>query len=642
MDNPFERRATEQVRNEEAFLALISPEPVLTYLGKYGAAGKLYDRLTILLGTPGSGKTTMAKLFEFPMVNALLRNSASQAHRALLTTLIECGCITGSSPNILAYRLPLESDYREIWEFPYSDELRDGLLRALIQARSVLGWFRYLQRAGVTPNDVKVITTGISHAGAEAIGGDSGESILERARAVEQDIYRVVGALLPPTPGALGEAAISAYRPFDVIDRFVVSLGGLKERELRPLVMFDDAHTLHPTQFRNLTRWLIRRELRVSRWVLTRFDVLDPNEALSAILKEGSEDTELPGVTTAREITRVTLQSLADRRGQRTQFRKMAKDMSGRYLSQMPEFSSRKLTSLEGLMIAQREHLTRAKTSEIRNRVDLVQTRLHVANERRHRLEEQVDEYKPAGEALGEDERLAILSILMHRYANRIPQQQQRLFEEGANFDPDPTRPLTVKSSVYEAACLQLFHSYDRPYYFGIEDLCDASSENAEQFLRLAAILVEAVATRLIRGRPATLQPRDQHQLLRERAGEFMRDWNFPYYNYVRTLVALVAERCLSVSLEPNAWIGAGANAYGVLQDEFEHIGDSPELCRTLKYAVAYNAITLVPRYECKNKLWCLIELGGIPKLHHGLTLMRGGFIEGTLGELKGFNRSAV
>ena len=45
MDNPFERRATEQVRNEEAFLALISPDPISTYLGKYGATGQLYDRL---------------------------------------------------------------------------------------------------------------------------------------------------------------------------------------------------------------------------------------------------------------------------------------------------------------------------------------------------------------------------------------------------------------------------------------------------------------------------------------------------------------------------------------------------------------------------------------------------------------------
>jgi hypothetical protein len=231
-----------------------------------------------------------------------------------------------------------------------------------------------------------------------------------------------------------------------------------------------------------------------------------------------------------------------------------------------------------------------------------------------------------------------MLAILMHRYVKRIP--QTGLFEE--NSDPDPSRPLAVDSSVLEAARLHLFHSFDRPYYFGIDDLCDASSENAEQFLRLAAILVEAIATRLIRGRPASLRSREQNELLRERAANFIKDWNFPHFDYVRTVVDLIAKRCLDVSLEPNAWIGAGANAYGVLQTEFERINDvAPDLSRTLKYAVAYNAITLVPQYECKNKLWCLLELGGIPKLHFGLTLKRGGFIEGTLDELTTFNRNS-
>src|SRR5207302_1561354 len=162
---------------------------------------------------------------------------------------------------------------------------------------------------------------------------------------------------------------------------------------------------------------------------------------------------------------------------------------------------------------------------------------------------------------------LAMLAILMHRYAKRIP--QTRLFSE--NADPDPSRPLAVDSSVFEASRLHLFHSYGRPYYFGIDDLCDASSENAEQFLRLAAILVEAIATRLIRGRPASLRSDEQDRLLRERAASFIKDWNFPQFDHVRTLVDLIAKQCLAVSLEPNAWIGAGANAFGtsVLQPEF-------------------------------------------------------------------------
>ena len=125
------------------------------------------------------------------------------------------------------------------------------------------------------------------------------------------------------------------------------------------------------------------------------------------------------------------------------------------------------------------------------------------------------------------------------------------------------------------------------------------------------------------------------HRLLRKRAGELLQEWSFPYKEEVSRLTAEIAKRCVSASLEPNARLGAGANAYGIRAVEFERLPEeSPDLARVLKFALAYNALTLVPGYSCKDELWCLLELGGLAIVHYGLTLQRGGFLEGDVSEL--------
>ena len=59
-----------------------------------------------------------------------------------------------------------------------------------------------------------------------------------------------------------------------------------------------------------------------------------------------------------------------------------------------------------------------------------------------------------------------------------------------------------------------------------------------------------------------------------------------------------------------------------------------PDLARVLKFGIAYNAFVLVPNHGTKKKLWCLIELGGVLLVHHGLTLRRGGFLERRTADL--------
>lgn len=630
MDNPFERRATEFLRDDEAFLAIVSPEPVTFFLSRPGQEGRLYDRLALIRGTPGSGKTTLARLFEYPTLAALLRNSAISTYQALVSSLTACGAIADGRPTVLGCRLPLDTDYRDFWQFPYSDGLKLGLMTALIQARSVLAWLRHLKSTGIDLSSVEVTPRADAETIVDAIGGTNGMGLLKRAREVESGLYQIMGALVAPSESELSEAATSAYRPFDIIEHITIPDPSTGEPfRLRPLTILDDAHELHPAQFQALHHWLARRELRIARWLIARFDVLLPHEALAALTDERSDAVSYPGLKASRETVTILLQSSGPRREQRTLFRKMAKDMSSRYLRQLQLLSAKNLHSLVDLLRDDAAPMPQSKQNQLESKIKALQKKLSIADSRRATLWKEVQDYRVGGKPVTSDLAMAMLAVMMHRYEKR--RGQPNMFE--TEDDPDPTKPVAANASVLEAARLHLLHEFDQPFFYGIDDLCDASSENAEQFLQLAAVLVETVVTQVIRERSASLDPRMQNKLLRQRGEGIIEGWNFPHYTAVSRLVDQIAEKCVAVTMLPNGWLTP--NAYGIRQDEFDSLAKTHvDLARVLQFAVAYNALTLVPHYPCKNKEWCLLELGGMVILKHGLTLKRGGFIEGTVSEL--------
>jgi hypothetical protein len=119
--------------------------------------------------------------------------------------------------------------------------------------------------------------------------------------------------------------------------------------------------------------------------------------------------------------------------------------------------------------------------------------------------------------------------------------------------------------------------------------------------------------------------------------------WRFRERKLVRAMVDGIAKECIAKTLEPNASLGGGPNAFGISQEEFEKIpNDYPRLAEVLKYGVGYNAIHIKQDHGTKHENWALVELGGVAIISNGLSFRRGNFLERTSKDLARFIESEV
>ncbi|MGR3506327.1 MAG: hypothetical protein ACU0B7_10705 [Paracoccaceae bacterium] len=624
MANPFLRRATEYVRDDASFLSIISPAPLTAFLANSPHKGEMFDLPVRIIGEPGSGKTMLAKLAEFRMVDTIARDLSSETHRDLAEALAAAGFLEDGIPRVAGVREPMESDYRDFWELPYDEGVRTKLALKYAQSRVVLNLIRSLtSNRRRTMGEVRFFARDASEAQVELIGGLDTNGIQERAFEVQKAIYSVVAGLRPPKLDDLPIEATSPYNPFEAISHIEIAWGG-REIELSPLVMFDDVHALHPDQREALLAALAHREIRFGRWLMMRLDALSPGAALG---EPGAQETH--NLIAGRDYVDIRMQDRCPGRGvERRQFRTMALDMANRYLPLVQPLKNRGALNFQALLPNEAGKLSDGRLREIEVQVDKDQKKLEVSPSRREDFEELVDEYlRGANTHEGSPEiRLAMVRILMHRYANRIQHMTPSLFEE---FDPDPKIPIKVNSGVLEGARVHLHHSYQRPLWYGVDDLCDASNENAETFLQLAGALVARMETLAIKKRSADLDAATQESALVGKATTIMSGWSFAYAARVRKMVDAIARECREVSMSPNARLGGGANAIAVPEIEMDQLlQDQEELADILKHALANGAISVRRNYGQGGKLWCLIELSGIVCIVYGLTLKRGGFLE--------------
>jgi hypothetical protein len=634
MDNPFKKRATEFIDEPLALLALLSAEPVRSFFGTN--ASVFFDRLALVVGTPGSGKTTLARLMEIDTLVEVVR-SDNRESRQLSMTLSEFGILNRQVPAFLAHRIPCGSNFRDIWELPYPIKIRSRLLKTFIQVKAVLGWLRKLERLEVDLTKIQINIVPGMESHNRLLHTESPVAFREHGRKVEEDVLRIITSLLPPPEGMLAEmAANSPYDVFDCIESFdIPSIPGITDESttIRPMIILDDAHELHSKQFADIDEWLRNREIKIPRWIMTRVDAMGPEEFRKAV-SETEQEEHIPGTTQGRDRTVKLLQG--EKRDRRI-FRSISRDVCRRYFEQIPAFRRRGIETLEDCLNNDSLQLAKADIDKLKQmNTTLIQEAMYP--------KQTVEALKNSlPEEILDDEREALLHILLQREKRKTPQVDMfgdPSFDENevdeADAEGESEQSKRVKPALLAGASIQMTHRFGRPFFYSFERLSDASSDNIEQFINLAGSLVDEIETRILRGKKWQLDARQQHQIMTRRAEEIIKQWDFPHCESVKKLVNFIASRCITRTMEPNAPLNGGANAFGIPQAEMNRIDEtSPTLVPVLHYALAYNAISLKENYSCKKRLWCLFELGGLPIVASRLTLSRGGFCEGHLGDLR-------
>src|SRR3546814_17878839 len=102
MSNPFLRRATEYIRDDTAFLEIVSPAPLTMFLAEHPRKADLLDLPVRILGAPGSGKTMLAMTAEFSLFGMILPDLNIQNNKDLAHALANAGIRGAGNPTAAA------------------------------------------------------------------------------------------------------------------------------------------------------------------------------------------------------------------------------------------------------------------------------------------------------------------------------------------------------------------------------------------------------------------------------------------------------------------------------------------------------------------------------------------------------------
>ena len=582
-----------------------------------------WDRLLVIRSAPGAGKTSLLRAFEPPTLKAV--GAAPSDYPDLHERLASVEALDGTSPRLLAARVSVRSDFRDIDDLSLPEEgarkiffrfldaqiLKQALL-ALVELEGLTG-VDDLHRVEFTPTDAEA-------AWITRLRGPDAASMWTWATDTDRAIREMLDSVLPISlEGAEGHADLYSLRALS--DSTIVLDGEALERQ--PLVMIDDGQWLATDQRQALLAAFVDRSLLVSRWYTERHDALSSEE----IIGDGEPSRRYEVL----ELERATRDMGGTIRGGRRlrAFELMLLDVADRRAAR-PLFENGDQSDTSFAEHLRSSGHTALDQSKLARAIGTVRDRLAEATTESCQFDRWLQDI-PDDNSLDTAIRLREIEILVDR---ELAKPQLRLIDVALD---DDERRRRSSSAIREAAWLFIHREFEIPHYFGAEKIAKLGDHNFDQFLRLSGDLFDEMLTLLTLGRAARLDPAAQERIIGQASTQAWASipQRRSYGRDIQHLLGRIADFAKRKTYSSAASYAPGVSGIGLsmrnrtllLDPDFRDRTPGAEaLFNALGGAVGHNLLSASLDRRNKEEQWMVLYLNRLLCVRYGLPLGLGGW----------------
>lgn len=505
-------------------------------------------KLIVVRGSPGSGKSSLLRVFETDTLLAVHARRSQRSDQELVERLTELEVLSESGPKALGIYIQCDSSLRDIANLPVT-QADHRLFNTLLDTRILVLFIRAIRRL-VDSGCLTLPRNGTL----EPLPSDEAPPHLlsqrcslreleEKCNKVENDF----GLLLNSFPDDPLPMSIQPHARV-----YSLSYIGLQLQknpifaDLMPVVMLDDVQELYPDQRQHLKGEFMRR-VSIPRWLAVRTHVFGLEELISV---EGAED--------GREYREIPLDEIFQER--RGVFAKFVGNVVHRRLQHTDSLQQVTLGDFKDLLLSPADSIP---PDMFRKAIDGMAKR--VSEVRRGTRFQTKLEAAANSTGVNTFEGLLVLEqelIGFEREANRV---QVSLF-------PDLEVPEVSNGKTAEAARLHLTRRLRRPYYWGFDTLANVASGNVEQLLSTSADMVDRMIYKAELDRDKTISAKEQEESLKRSADNYYHAIENKHRrgSAIKQLIDNLGHFFEEVTYRPNAPIAPGVNGFGLTRQELE------------------------------------------------------------------------